>query len=250
MIETDWMRPARRRAPAASLAVSATALMCITLGCGAGETGGKSLLDLATAAEIVDGERCRVHVVLFRGLLDQPSAGLNDLANELRSAGMTAVAQPYTTWEAALAEIETLLTAETPPQLVFMGHSYGADSAVLLAQELGRRGIGVDLLFLIDATVPPPIPANVARCVQVYNPNDFAEAAPDVFPGNPVQAAPGNDRTQIINLRARVEDLGPDAASIDVAAGLLVHLTLDSEPVVHRLAREETTTLCAPPAKP
>jgi hypothetical protein len=158
---------------------------------------------------------------------------------------MNAVARPNTTLEAALAEVVELVAEGAQPQLVFLFQSYGADSAVLLARELEQRGIGVELLFLIDSTAPPPVPANVARCVQIYNPNDFAASAPEIFPGNPVIAAPGNGRTQIVNLRARVEDLGPDAASIDVASGLLAHLTLDSEPAVHRIALEETTVLCA-----
>ena len=125
-----------------------------------------------------------------------------------------------TSWPDALAEIESLYAGEAPPRLVFMGHSYGADSAVLLAHELRVRGIAVDLLFLIDSTSPPPVPATVGRCVQIYNPNEFAEAAPDVFPGNPILAEPGNSHTQIVNLRARVEDLGPEASGIDVASGL------------------------------
>lgn len=245
MTDGDRSRPARfRRRPAATMGMLGLAAL-LAMGCGAGETGGKSLLDLATAAELFGDSDCRVRVYLFRGLLDQPSSGLNDLTQTLRAAGVNAVARPYTTWPDVLAEIEFLAARGALPKLVFMGHSYGADSAVLLAHELRARGIGVELLFLIDSTSPPPVPANVERCVQIYNPNEFAEAAPDVFPGNPIFAEAGNTRTQVVNLRARVEDLGPEAAGIDVASGLLVHLTLDSEPVVHRIAVEETETVCA-----
>jgi pimeloyl-ACP methyl ester carboxylesterase len=243
MTETHRSRPARWIAPAAQWMLGLS-LTRFTGACGVPDPGGKSILDLATAAELVGAPACPVHVFLFRGLLDQPSSGLNDLADELRAVGMTAVARPYTTWESALAEIDVLIAAETPPRLAFMGHSYGADSAVQLAETLGARGVAVDLLFLIDATAPPAIPANVDRCVHIYNPNEFADAAPEVFPGNPVLAAPGNSRTRISNRRARVEDLGPEAARIDVASGLLVHLTLDSEPVVHRVAVEEALARC------
>lgn len=178
-------------------------------------------------------------VYILRGLWDVFSIGLNSLETELLERGIAAEALSGPQWESIAEAIEKqhVDSARRSP-LVFVGHSYGSDDAIHLARALQAKGITVDLLLLLDSTDPPPIPANVVRCVHYYIPNALGDLAPDQFSGNPVFAAAGNDRTEIVNRIVSEEEFGPGVRGVD-------HFNLESSGVLHAAIVEEVERLLA-----
>jgi len=150
-----------------------------------------------------------VHVYLLRGLADVYSLGLDELGEKLRAAGYSTSMVDYYTWPSTAERIiSDSVSKGSTGDLVFVGHSYGADDAVHLAKSLQQRGLGVRLILLLDATRPPPIPANVDKCIHFYMPTFFGDQWPERFAGNPVFAEAGNERTLIENRYARAEPIG------------------------------------------
>lgn len=175
-------------------------------------------------------------VFLLRGLWEFFSFGLDDLAVELRALDIDALVLSGTDW----LNLAELLHAEYADgdmrPLVLIGHSYGADNAVSIARYLHERRITVDLLALVDATNPPAIPSNVDHCVQWYIPTELSELGPHSLAGNPVVAAPDNDRTLIENRLFTLDGLGPLTHGAN-------HLNIDEHPYLHELVILEIQNL-------
>lgn len=166
-----------------------------------------------------DGEP---QVYLLLGLNDVYSLGLIELTDKINAAGIQATWLSGPDWPALGREIvDAHETGSLRGDLVFVGHSFGADDAVDLAQMLHEHSIPVRMLVLLDATDPSDIPPNVDRCAHFYLPNHLADAFPHTFAGNPVVAQPGNDHTEIIN-----------NALSSLLFGL-EHFWLDSDPAIH-----------------
>ncbi len=176
----------------------------------------------------------------IRGLFDVFSLGLNDLAKQLRQEGINAFAISGPAWPRLGEEIrQANLEGRLSGPLVFVGHSYGADDAIRLAHELDQYGIDVELLVLLDATNPPPVPGNVVRCVHLYRPALAGKILPGVFAGNPVVADPTNHRTVIRNLSLAEGRFKQTAASVG-------HMNIDASPLVHELVIREVVAVCRP----
>jgi hypothetical protein len=185
---------------------------------------------LQPATEALDGQ---AEIYCLRGLWDIWSLGLDTLAERLRGEGLEAVALSGPDWPVLAESIPHAAPSSlTSRPLVIVGHSYGADDAILLARALGKRGATVSLLILLDATDPKPIPANVDRCLHLYIPTPLSSWAPEIFAGNPVVPEEGNDHTEIINRILTPEEF-PD---VD-------HFTIDSADSVHDVVVEEVFAL-------
>ncbi len=174
----------------------------------------------------------------LRGILDVVSLGLNDLSERLRSEGIEAITVSGPSWRSLARNIHRArLRGDLQEPLILVGHSYGADNAIRLARRLSRWNIEVALLVLLDATSPPPLPSNVARCLHVYRPTVLGDLFPSVFAGQPVDAEVGNTRTEIVNKIVSRENFGAEAARI-------VHLNLDANAAVHDLVVKEILRVC------
>jgi pimeloyl-ACP methyl ester carboxylesterase len=90
--------------------------------------------------------------------------------------------------------------------LVLVGHSIGADDQIRVAKRLNQWDLPVDLLILIDPTVPGTIPPNVRHCVNLFKSHPGLDTVP-AFRGVRVHAAdPARTLLENINLRtAKVE---------------------------------------------
>jgi len=198
-----------------------------------------SLVGGCTGPRIDSASQTRVgQVFCLRGLLDVFSVGLDDLAERLRREGIDATAMSGPSWRALGYEISrTRSGGDLQGPLILIGHSYGADDAIWLARFLSHQNIEVELLVLLDATDPPAVPENVARCRHLYRPTILGDLLPFVFAGNPVQAEESNNRTEIINEIASPEIFGPAAARID-------HFSIDASAAVHDLIVDEVLRIC------
>lgn len=174
-----------------------------------------------------------VKIVLLRGLDDVFSLGLDTLQQVMVNIGLDASVYSGDAWSNVGAQIAAARALETdPPDLVIIGHSYGADDGIRLATYFRTRTIPVRLLILLDATSPPPIPDNVEKCLHLYNLWLPGYLAPGVFSGNPVVAAPGNARTSITN-----EVVTPNPSNTGV--GCVNHFNIDASALIHRRILEE-----------
>ena len=101
-------------------------------------------------------------VYLVRGGLNIFSTGMDELAEKLRARGVDARTLGQATWKEAAAEAAGRYKKKRAP-VVLVGHSFGANAAVLIADDLGGKGIPVTLLITFDPTEALKAPVNVKR---------------------------------------------------------------------------------------
>jgi hypothetical protein len=172
---------------------------------------------LAAVRRISDQPRTG-NVYLIRGWRDLYSTGIDQLADELRRAGISAHAYRDSQWHdlaGALKEIYAVNADHEP--LVLIGFSYGADDALRVSDELLRRGLPVDLVITVDPVTPPPVPANVVTCYNYFQTNGVW----DVFPwlrGVPLSRV-GVGRLVNVDLRkSRTDLLEPNTSHSNIAS--------------------------------
>jgi hypothetical protein len=102
--------------------------------------------------------------------------------------------------------------------VVFVGHSCGGRSALFAAEELRAAGIDVSLVVCLDVTLPPPVPGNVRRAV------NLRRTRRRLYPAMPLVAAPGS--------KAVVENIDLDAPDSPIEPGWIVHMNITSRPRV------------------
>jgi hypothetical protein len=154
-------------------------------------------------------------VYLFLGLLNVFSTGLDTLSDSLRARGVPAVAMNYAGWGGPAAEVETRYArnkAGARP-IIIVGHSFGADAALAMADRLGKKNIPVDLIVIFDATQRQPVPANVRHLINYYSPTDGV--------GKRLSPAKG--------FKGRLENINIDKLGKDIG-----HLNIEKQPAFHK----------------
>lgn len=109
----------------------------------------------------------------FSGGGSESATGMDLLADRIREEGLgfEVAVHEHEDQDAAIARIEEALEENLRAKVVIMGHSLGGDSAVEVAETLGAKNIGVDLLVQIDSVgvgdeVKPP---GVKRAVNIFS---------------------------------------------------------------------------------
>jgi hypothetical protein len=156
-------------------------------------------------------------VYLLRGQGWVFSGGWGTLRDRLRQTGVWAddVSDHAGNWVAddVLAEHKA---GRLRGPIVFLGHSRGGRQALTAAERLGRAGLPVELILTVDVAIPPPVPANVRRAVNLYL------TPPRLYPARPLKPAPGSP--------AAIENIALNAlASPGVPHGLH-HLNITGNP--------------------
>ena len=113
-------------------------------------------------------------VYLMRGFLGIFSLGMDRLNAQLKAAGVKTKIIGHTGWPGVVAEIaaEQALHPGQHAPVVIVGHSLGANAALLVGYELGKQGIPVDLVVTVDPTSSRPISPVVKRYLNIYLPGD------------------------------------------------------------------------------
>lgn len=99
-------------------------------------------------------------VYVLRGALGIFSSGMDALAEEITANGVAAVSGAFDDWRTYTARIEKAYRKHPYP-VILVGHSWGANTILLMAYELEKRDIPVALLVFYDITNDARIPANV-----------------------------------------------------------------------------------------
>ena len=166
-------------------------------------------------------------VLLMRGWFNVFSTGMDDLGDKLRARGINAEVKPHTYWDTALAEILQERAAGKVAPIVLIGHSQGANNAVVLAHSLKPHHVPVDLLITLAPFMQDVIPSNVVRAINYYQAPGW---------GSPLVPGPGF-HGKITN-----NDLSSDLA--------VFHITIDKTSKVHEAIIREVAELQAGPFVP
>lgn len=122
-----------------------------------------------------------VPVYVLRGALGIFSSGMDGLAVELNARGVAAESVAFDNWHDYTARIEKAYKAHPYP-IALVGHSWGANTILLMAYELEKHGIPVSLLVFYDITNSARIPANVHWVIN-YRSNSATGAETEVVGG-------------------------------------------------------------------
>jgi hypothetical protein len=192
-------------------------------------------------------------VYVFRGFGDVFSAGMDTITAKLQEQGVIATAHRHEQWQDIANQIildrrpqDVIFTYLRKPKvigadepLVLIGHSWGADDCIRLADALAKHDIPVDLLITVEAVTPPAVPGNVVRAWNIYKPRPA-----DFLPwwrGVPVQVEnPG--KTQLTQI-----DISRDWPAVD--HWWLGHSDVDNQPAVQDRIVAMVLAAC-PPAPP
>jgi hypothetical protein len=113
--------------------------------------------------------KAETRVYLLRGWFGVFSTGLDSLAEELRSKGITAETVGHLAWRSTVSNIVKYRAAGNSGTLVLIGHSQGANNVIEMARLLEREQISVDLLVTLAPLLQDPIPGNVVRAINYYH---------------------------------------------------------------------------------
>lgn len=183
-------------------------------------------------------DRNRVgNVYLFRGFIGVFSTGMNQLGEELNSAGVRSKVFQSDQWQQVADTIaDQYGTNPNNEPVVLVGHSYGADNIVAIAQRLKDRNVKIDLLITLDPVTPPKVPPNVVKVINLYQPS-----ALDSMPflrGIPLEEEkPGTVTLLNENLRKERSDL--------LESGLN-HFNIEKKGKIHGEIIKQVLILCPP----
>jgi pimeloyl-ACP methyl ester carboxylesterase len=117
------------------------------------------------------------HVYLMRGLLNIFSLGMDQLATEIQSHGISAEVYNHTVADAVVANIVAKYRAGDHGPYILVGHSLGADAVMQMAQSLNAQGVPVALVVPFDGTGSYAAAKNVA-CVLNLTQREYAYMRP------------------------------------------------------------------------
>jgi hypothetical protein len=177
------------------------------------------------------------NVYLLRGWIGIFSTGIDNLGIKVNRAGVHGQVFQDDQWrELAATIVEKYKDVKDPEPLVLVGHSYGADDIIQIARELDKEHVPVDLLVTIDPTTPPPVPANVRLCYNLYQPN-LLDGMP-FLRGIALKAGPDfKGKLQNVNIRTERKDL---------LEGDVNHFNIEKKDKIHQETIKQILAICPP----
>jgi thioesterase domain-containing protein len=104
------------------------------------------------------------HIYLLRGFAGIFSTGLDRIAEQLVARGYNATVHSYTDYP-VLAEQAAAEQRGGKGPIIIIGHSFGAQAAISMAEEMKKRGASVALIVSFAPTIRMTAPSNVAQIV-------------------------------------------------------------------------------------
>jgi acetyl esterase/lipase len=114
------------------------------------------------------------HVYALRGLINVFSYGMDEMVNKCKRRGIQASAHGHAEYHSLAAQAAALVKSGKGP-IIIVGHSYGANAAVFMAEEMRKLGAPVALLVLYGPTLDPlHTPSNVRSVMNYYQTSNAA----------------------------------------------------------------------------
>jgi hypothetical protein len=96
------------------------------------------------------------------------STGLGKLKAQLEQKGVDASLVSYQSWRGVSRKIVRHRQQYGRKPVVIIGHSLGANNAILIADDLKKKGVQVDLIVSYASTAPMTVPSNVRNVYNFY----------------------------------------------------------------------------------
>lgn len=107
-------------------------------------------------------------VYLLRGGLNIFSTGMDEIAKKLEARGVYAKTAGHADWQKVADQAADRYTSTRSP-IVLVGHSWGANAEILIADALLKKNIPVALIIMLDPTTVLKAPPNVRHLVNYYS---------------------------------------------------------------------------------
>jgi pimeloyl-ACP methyl ester carboxylesterase len=174
---------------------------------------------------------------LFRGFIGVFSTGMNTLNDDLVAQGVRSHVYQSDQWSQVADKIAAgYKSVPNPEPIVLVGHSYGADNILRIAQRLKDAKVKVDLVITLDPVTPPKVPHNVTKAVNLYQSNGAMDNLPWLR-GIPLEAErPGS--VMLVNL-----DMRKDRTDLIDASGVN-HFNIEKKPLVHAEVIKQIKAIC------
>jgi hypothetical protein len=177
-------------------------------------------------------------VFCLRGWTGVFSAGIDEIAEQVNAAGGTAlVYMPEQYPELAAEMVRRYKGVAHPEPIVFVGHSRGVDSSLIIARELDKAGIPVDMIVCLDSVDEVSVPKNVRVCYNYWMTGDFGEGT-NLLRGVPLVKAPGS-AGQLYNI-----DLNHDGYNL--RSPLSDHVSMDDDTKLQHEIVKHILEACPP----
>lgn len=113
-------------------------------------------------------------VYFIRGFMGVFSTGFDKMAKDLEKSRVHAEVYSHLSGSAITAKIvrEFGQTKKRRKKLVLIGHSFGGNAALSVANRLREKDIKVDLVITVDPTRSGPVSPNVRKYVNYYFPGN------------------------------------------------------------------------------
>ena len=174
------------------------------------------------------------HVYCMRGWLGIFSTGMDQLAQQVNKevAAVSVADEEWLRLQGFLKEEKKAGRLNGP--LVLVGHSWGADDQIRVAEDLKQAGITVDLLLVVDPVTPPAIPDNIKKVVCIYKSHPASDSIP-FWRGVPID--PKTAKAPVTNINLREAPVGFDTTLID-------HVNIEKSEGVHQMVLAEIRKVC------
>jgi len=160
-------------------------LLSSLAGCGTNTPGRMEWIQPHTTAPRVGT------AIMIRGWEGVFSPGIDAMAQQIRDNGGTAlVYMPEQYPELAAAMVKVYKDAPDHEPTCFVGHSRGVDSSLIIARELNKVNVPVDVICCLDSVDEVTVPRNVRVCHNYWMDGAFGRDT-NLLRGIPLVQAPG-----------------------------------------------------------
>ena len=194
------------------------------------------------------------HAYLFRGFIGVFSTGMNSMGVQLNKNGVETTVFQADQWSEVADTIADRYKSRagngTVEPVVLVGHSYGADNILRIAQKLKDKNVKIDLLVTLDPVTPPKVPANVLKTVNLYQSNGVMDAMPWLR-GIPLEKEADTVVVQNENVRTdRTDLLEPGLNHFNIEKQAKIHAEVEKLVMQTCVTRSQWAAMHPSEAKP
>jgi hypothetical protein len=118
--------------------------------------------------------------------------------------------------------------------ICFIGHSWGVDASLLIAKELDKAGIPVDVICCLDSVDQTTVPKNVRVCYNYWMPGYIGDT--NLLRGIPLKREPGSTG-QLFNYNCSGEYRSWRSDWTN-------HITFDDDPKIQKRIIDNVLAVC------
>ena len=111
-------------------------------------------------------------VIFIRGGFNVFSRGLDEMSAALEKSGIKSRVFQHTEAEKITTEIITNQKKYGRKPIVLVGHSWGANALIRIAESLKKKRLRVNYAATFAATAPDPVPKNIRKLTNYYFKSD------------------------------------------------------------------------------